>query len=143
MSGSSGLADLLRSEESLSARTISNFALSTSIPKISVLPVGSHSDADIDLLHSPRLPEILKSAKAAYDYVLIDTPPVLPVADARIIAQHADGVVLICRAAVTRSDQLRTAAQRLRSDGTRVIGTILNDFGGAGRYYQGSHYKRS
>jgi capsular exopolysaccharide synthesis family protein len=143
MSETRGLADLLRSEEPLSTSSLINAARPTSIPGISVLPVGSHSASDIDLLHSSRLPEILRLAKGAYDYVLVDTPPVLPVADARIMAKHVDGVVLICRASVTRSDQLRTAAQRLQGDGTRVIGTILNDFGGAENYYRTSSYHQS
>ena len=66
--------------------------------------------------------------KEEFDFVLIDTPPVLPVADARVIAGLADGVVLVARARQTTRNAAEAARHRLGADGIRVVGMILNDW---------------
>ncbi len=85
--------------------------------------------------------------------VLIDTPPMLAMADARVISRHADGVVLIARTGQTSKDALEQAAARLQEDGTRVLGAILNDWNpkrsshygyyGYYRKYSSYYYHRS
>ena len=60
--------------------------------------------------------------------VIIDTPPMLNMPDARILGRLADGVVLVVRSAQTMRDAAVAANQRLTEDGTRVLGTILNQW---------------
>jgi Mrp family chromosome partitioning ATPase len=60
--------------------------------------------------------------------VLIDTPPMLQIADARLIGRHADAVVLVARAEKTTRDAIIAAYQRLAEDRIRVLGTVLNDW---------------
>ena len=79
-----------------------------------------------------------------FDYVLIDTPPMLQLADARIISQHCDMVILIIRAGKTTRDAARAARQKFQQDGTPILGTILNDWvpGLNGYGYDKKYYDR-
>jgi Mrp family chromosome partitioning ATPase len=60
--------------------------------------------------------------------VIIDTPPMLQMPDARVLGRSADAVILVTRAGQTTMDAVITANQRFANDGTRVLGTILNDW---------------
>ena len=60
--------------------------------------------------------------------VIIDTPPMLPMPDARVLGRLADAVILVVRSAQTTRDQASAAALRLTEDGTRVLGSILNEW---------------
>ncbi len=138
-----GLTDILKSSRDLPEYLPEELVIATMIPGISILSIGSNCDSgDVDLLHSPRLRQIIDRVKREFDFVLIDTPPVIPVPDARIIGRQVDGVILICRASATSSEALVTASRRLQADGTRVVGTILNDFDATvgGHYYASSRY---
>jgi Mrp family chromosome partitioning ATPase len=78
--------------------------------------------------------------------VIIDTPPMLQMADARVLGRLADGVILVVRSAQTTRDAAAAAAQRLTEDGTRVLGTILNEWdprktSHAGYAYACRHYQ--
>jgi Mrp family chromosome partitioning ATPase len=60
--------------------------------------------------------------------VIIDTPPMLHLPDARILGRYADGVILVVRSSQTMRAAAVAANQRLTEDGTRVLGTILNQW---------------
>jgi capsular exopolysaccharide synthesis family protein len=98
----------------------------TKIPKLFLLPSGRTKDAN--LLFAPVLRELLRRLRKEFDIIVIDTPPVLQVPDARVLARHADAVVLVVRAQHTTRDAARMAYERLALDGTAVLGTILNDW---------------
>ena len=70
--------------------------------------------------------DLLGTLRAEYDVVILDAPPILPVADAAILATEVDGVLLLARYGSTSRDQLRQAVSRIDSVGGRLIGTILN-----------------
>ena len=97
-----------------------------------------------NLLYSPRLAELIRAARGEFDYVLIDTPPMLQLADARIISQHCDTVILVVRAGKTTRDAGRAARQKFAQDGTPVLGVILNDWvpGLNGYGYDKKYYDR-
>ena len=80
------------------------------------------------MLYSPRLPEILARFRKEFDVVIIDTPPVMHMSDARVLGRLADGVIVVVRAGRTTRDTVQSTVQRFGEDGTRVIGTILNDW---------------
>jgi Mrp family chromosome partitioning ATPase len=92
---------------------------------------------------------LLDRFRAEFDMVLIDTPPMLQLSDARILGRLADGVVLVLRAGKTLLDNSALSARRFEEDGTPVFGAILNDWdpskhGGYGydsRYYEYIHGK--
>jgi capsular exopolysaccharide synthesis family protein len=122
-----GLADLLRLKEPVAA-PLNGHVQRTEIPDLYVMPSGSSHEDDLSLFHSRRLAELVTLVRGEYDMVLIDTPPMLTMADARIIARHADGVIIVTRANQTSRESLKDACQRFQEDGTNVLGTVLNDW---------------
>ncbi|HWU33393.1 MAG TPA: capsular biosynthesis protein, partial [Marmoricola sp.] len=80
----------------------------------------------VELLGSPRFAAMLTDIRARYDVVILDTPPVLPFADARQVAGHVDGVLLVAERGRTRSSLLRQASENLASVGGRTIGVVIN-----------------
>jgi polysaccharide biosynthesis transport protein len=104
-----------------------------------VLPAGSVNTNISNLLHSVRLPKLLHRLRDEFDAVLIDSPPMLQVPDARVLGRATGAVVLVIRAGQTSRDTALAARQRLAEDGTPVIGTILNGWdlqGASGAAYR-------
>jgi capsular exopolysaccharide synthesis family protein len=131
-----GLTELLTEPEELDPDALKRLILKTGIPNLSLLPSGETPEAVAPLLHSPRLPEIVNQLRVNYDLVLIDTPPVLPFADARIFGKLADAVVLVVRAGQTTRDTAMAAKMRIVEDGLPVFGTVLNDWNGKESTYE-------
>jgi succinoglycan biosynthesis transport protein ExoP len=121
-----GLSDALL-DEGHGAITLDAVVRSSIVPGLHVLPGGSEPANISKLLHSTHLDNLIELARAEYDFVLIDSPPMMGIADARLLSRNADGVILISRAGETSPEQLAEARERLADDGTPVIGTILND----------------
>ena len=93
-----------------------------------VLPAGTAASSISNLLHSPRALELLKRMRQEFDMVIIDTPPMLQMPDARLLGRLADGVIMVVRSAKTTKETAAAAGQRLEEDGTRVLGTVLNEW---------------
>jgi polysaccharide biosynthesis transport protein len=120
-----GLSDALLDDGS-GTITLDSVVRPTTVPGLYVLPGGSEPANISRLLHSTLLDNLVETARSQYDFVLIDSPPMMGMADARLLSRIADGVVLISRAGETSPEQLGDARERLADDGTPVIGTILN-----------------
>ena len=120
-----GLSDALLDDGS-GTITLDSVVRPTTVPGLYVLPGGSEPANISRLLHSTLLDSLVESARSQYDFVLIDSPPMMGMADARLLSRIADGVILISRAGETSPEQLGDARERLADDGTPVIGTILN-----------------
>jgi capsular exopolysaccharide synthesis family protein len=91
-----------------------------------VMPSGYVPPNPTELLYSPNLPGLLNRLSQMADIVLIDCPPVLPMADSIILAPKTDGVLLVMRSGVTKSRAVRDTIEHLRSARVRIIGTVLN-----------------
>jgi capsular exopolysaccharide synthesis family protein len=100
---------------------------STPVQGLSLLPVGARHPGSPDLLKSAQLRELLQELADRFDLVILDTPPVLALTDAAILAALADGVVLVVRAGKTDRDAVQEAFRQLTAVGARVVGTVLND----------------
>jgi len=125
----SGLGALLAQTDSLDARSVSLAIRGTQLPGVNVLPFGDpEGGASANLLHSKRFPELIDLARERFDVVLIDTPPMLYMADSRIVGSLADGVVLVIRARRTMREAAVKAARQLAADGVPVLGVALNDW---------------
>ncbi len=120
-----GLSDVLLSGVG-GTITLESVVRPSTVPGLYLLPGGSEPGNISRLLHSADLDSLVETARAQYDFVLIDTPPMVGMADARLLSRIADGVILICRAGETSPEQLGESRQRLVDDGTPIIGTILN-----------------
>ena len=76
--------------------------------------------------HYNLLKREVDTNRQIYDMVIVDTPPMTTMADARVVARHADGVILVARAHQTSRNQLKDACQRLTEDGIKLLGVVLN-----------------
>ena len=73
--------------------------MKTSYPNVYLLPGGSTPSSIPALLHSPRTLQFLKSMREEFHTIIIDTPPMLHMPDARVLGKLADGVILVVRSA--------------------------------------------
>lgn len=93
--------------------------------KLSVLLAGKISGNPAKLLSSFRFKEMIDKAKRDFKYIIIDTPPVIPLVDVNIYSTYVDGILLIIRAGKTPRSLVKKAISSIPSE--KVIGTILND----------------
>jgi len=132
-----GIAQVLWAGVSPSAAVRETF-----VDGLFVLPAGAYTERFGDLVGSGRMPSVLAELSACFDMVILDTPPVLAVADAAAVAPLVDGVLLVVAGATNRH-AVGQALRQLESVGARVIGAVLNDsrgevqrYGGYQHYYQ-------
>jgi len=95
-----------------------------------------------ELLSSERMRTLLGEAKAEYQFVVVDSPPLLNVADSRILATMVEGVVLVVKGGVTPRELAQRAQGYARDVGANLIGVVLNnlDVRGSDDYYRYYHY---
>ena len=123
-----GLADLLRQRDPLTPHTLFEATRPSKVAGVSVLPSGEAGKGIPNLLHSPRLPELIALARKSFDIILIDSPPILHISDSRVIGSMTDGVVMVVRCGKTSRDAAVAAKRQLTEDGIPVIGVALNDW---------------
>jgi polysaccharide biosynthesis transport protein len=134
-----GLSDLLREKSSLRECPLEALVKRSGISELNILTSGPGTASVSNLLYSHRMLELLQRLRSEFDIVLIDTPPLLDITDARILGRLADAAVLVFRAGKTSRDAASAAKRRLTDDGIPVLGTILNgwDVRQAGAYGYG------
>jgi capsular exopolysaccharide synthesis family protein len=93
---------------------------------LTVLTSGPVPPNPTTLLGSQRLRDLLAELRASYDLLIIDSPPVLPVADAAVLAAACDGAAVVVRHGKTQHEQLRTTMRTLRNAGVPILGTVMN-----------------
>ncbi len=96
----------------------------TGIPNLSIIPSGQVNADSTELLHV-RLRSVLSELRALDSLVIVDSPPLLPVSDARLIAAEVDGVILVVGTG-TRPSELRSAVQKLEFIDASLMGIVLN-----------------
>ena len=131
-----GLADLLQASESEDEAPLDALARPTSIPRLWLVPSGPGVAAIPGLLHSDRLRKLLRRYRKEFDLVLVDSPPMALLPDARVIGRLSDGLVIVVRANRTSRQSLKEAHQRLIQDQIPVLGTILNNWTDAERSWR-------
>lgn len=94
---------------------------------LDVLPSGPIPPNPADVLTSGAMRRLLDESLAAYELVIIDSPPVLSVADAALLAPIVDGVVIVIDARRTRQSQAAQTVHQLEAAGARIVGLILNN----------------
>ncbi|HOE96453.1 MAG TPA: CpsD/CapB family tyrosine-protein kinase [Candidatus Sumerlaeota bacterium] len=121
--GSPGLAEYLRGRHELA-----DVAVGTSIPNLDFIPAGFPPDKPTVLLSGERMGELLKTLEETYQWVLFDTPPMLPVTDASLLARHVTGLILVVRVGSTTRGAIERTQEMLAETHLPILGCILNDF---------------
>ena len=121
--GEKGLVDVLHSRVPLEA------ALQpTGQDGLDLLPLGKVPDDPVEILSSGLVAEFVARLREAYDVVLIDSSPVMGIADAPLLARHMDAVVFVVEANRSNSAEARTAIRRLREMNANVLGAVMTKF---------------
>jgi capsular exopolysaccharide synthesis family protein len=101
----------------------------TEVPHLSVLPCGPRPTNPAELLTSPKFEELLNELRGQYDFVLVDSPPLLAVTDPCVVAARADGVLLTIRVSKNGRPAAERAKELLTGMGANVLGVVVNGIG--------------
>jgi capsular exopolysaccharide synthesis family protein len=116
----------------------------TGIEHLDFVSSGAVPPNPTELLGSYKLAETLRLLEQDYEYIVIDSSPVLPVSDSLLLAKHVDGVVIVANAAVTPRQQVRVACTRVEYARGRLLGIVLNRIklhsSDYRHYYHGGYY---
>jgi len=96
-------------------------------PGLDLLPCGPVPPNPAELLSSKSMGAFLGSAKSEYAFVILDSSPLLTLADSRILASLVDGVLLVAKSGATPREQIRQSQSGIRSAGANLIGVVLNN----------------
>jgi capsular exopolysaccharide synthesis family protein len=106
-----------------------------------VLPCGYTPPNPAELLGSVAMQEIVGALRSHYDWVIIDTPPILAMADTPVLCRITDGVVLVMRAEETSRPSIERAVEAISAVGGKVVGAVLNRVDlQRNAYYYGHYY---
>lgn len=138
-----GLAEALEGEA-----PVAEVVRETSVPNLHLIAAGRLVPHVSELLGGAAMGRLMRELKAAYDLVVVDTPPVLAAADAEILGAQADAVLVVVRAGKTERQSAHYAMQQLRAVGAQIVGAVLNDpdqkIAGYGKYaYYYDYYTES
>lgn len=129
----------------LGGATLQQVIHATRVPNLSMIPSGIEVNSPADLLAGDKFKLFLQEIRTSYDMILLDTPPVLPVADTPTIRDLTDGFLFVYRAGYTPYTMLRQALEELGEK--NVLGAVINgvevESDSYYRKYYGAYYHRS
>ena len=128
LKGDGSMADLLQPSE---------------VNGLQILASGPQPPNPAELLGSKKAGQGIENLSAMFDYVIIDSPPLLPVTDAAVLAQWADGVVLVARANQSRIPDIAASIEQLEAVQAKLIGVVLTDVPTRGGAYKYGYYYSS
>ena len=141
-----GLSDYLSGQATLE-EVIHNSHINENL---SYITCGTHSPRPYELLESEEMKKLVQELRTRFDYVIIDTPPVLLISDALALSPSTDGAVLVCRHQVSYISDIERALNTLEFAKAKVLGVVVNDYkapkvskiyGGYKKYYYYSSYR--
>ncbi|PYY19649.1 MAG: hypothetical protein DMG60_03370 [Acidobacteria bacterium] len=104
------------------------------------LSAGNANEQPIDIVQSPRLSEMLNEVSVHFEWVIIDSPPLLPVADSSVWATQTDGALLIVKHGITPKVLLQKA---LQTDNLKLLGIVANEWEDTSQEYYSHYYKHT
>lgn len=122
MTGEVGFGDLLNDVDEVLSAVVPYMSKTGSFDVIGSKTVDNASE----LLSSPRFSALLDVLKKAYDYILIDLPPIDAVIDAVIVGKHTDGMIIIAREHETLQKQFDNCIKQLRFADIKILGLVFN-----------------
>lgn len=133
--GTTGVTSVL-----VGSMSFKDAVLSTEVPGLSIIASGPIPPNPAELLHTKQFQRLLQDAVDAFDFVLLDTPPLTAVTDAAIIATQVGGVLVVVHGERTTREVLRSSLRQLRDVGARLIGGVLNNVDPSSRGYGAYYY---
>ena len=131
-----GLSDLV-----VGRAKMAEVVRSTSIAGLSILPCGYIPPNPAELLGSDALREVLQGLRKKHDWVLVDAPPILAMADTPVLCPFVDGLVLVVWSESSSRPALRRALDQIERVGGKLTGVVLNKVDlQRNAYYYGQHY---
>ena len=121
--------------------TLSSTIFPTHFDHLFILPAGRPPHNPAELLGSQRMEEMLRKLSNVFEYIIIDSPPLLDVTDAVILSARVDGVVLVAKGSRTTKLAVRKSSKHLSDVGARILGVLINNVSlrKSGHYY---HYRQ-
>jgi len=125
-----GLSGLLTSKEN-----IDDNILETAFDNLYLLPSGANVPNPSEILSTYRLGEIIEHVRGRFSYVIVDSPPVMGLADASILASNCDASLLVVEGASTRTPSVKATLERLVVSGIKVLGIVITKYTQQSRGY--------
>ena len=122
LNGHRGLSDVLKGDVEVDAVVIS-----PNIDNLTVILAGKASRNPAELLSSKKMQGLIASLKNKFDYIFIDSPPVMPLTDASILGSITDGVILVIQAGRTQRGVVKNAENRLHQARAKTLGCIMTN----------------
>ena len=108
------------------AEMIESVVLPTGVENLYIVPSGKIPPNPAEMISSGKMAFALDHLSNVYDFVIIDTPPVLPASDALVLSPETDGVLLVVKANHVNRRYIKDAVKQLESAGSRILGVVLN-----------------
>jgi capsular exopolysaccharide synthesis family protein len=119
----------------LAHANLQSFVRNSRVENLSLLTTGPLPPNPAELLGSRSMANLLTALQGEFDIVVVDSPPVLAVADAAILSRMSDGVLLVVDSGKTRRDPAARALESLQQGGARVLGVVINRIRARASYY--------
>jgi receptor protein-tyrosine kinase len=110
------------------------------VPNLQCMIAGAIPPNPVELLESEQMGELLQRLRTQFDMVVVDSPPIIPVADSVALAARSDGVVVVARAGSTHRDRLVDAVRQVERSGGRFLGVLMNDVRPTDSPYEYEYY---
>lgn len=122
----------------------------TNFSNLDFVFAGRYSPSSADLLEGELFTDLIGHLRQTYDYIFVDTAPVVAVTDGTIVAKHCDGVLLVIESGKTSYKVLQRVKEQIQAAGTKILGTVLNKvdvyqdsyYGGYGKYSKYGKYRK-
>lgn len=116
-----GLSELLSDQA-----TIEQVLYNTQLTEFDIIFSGHFPPNPVELLSSPKFISLLEQFKSAYDFVIIDAPPLAPVIDAAVISANCDGAILVISPGKSRIQEALSVKEQLLKSGCKILGAVIN-----------------
>lgn len=131
-----GLAEII-----LDGASSKNAIKKTSLSELDVITAGKATPHPSELFDTQAIGDLIGELKFYYDYLILDTPPVIPVSDPMLLAQLVDGVLLVVKAGSTARQVASRAVSIMTTNRAKVLGVVLNNASNSlPYYYDHTHY---
>jgi capsular exopolysaccharide synthesis family protein len=132
-----GVSEILRQEVD-----VSDAVQATAVPNLWIIPAGQCSNATIAALAQGQMETLFNRLRGSFDFIIVDSCPVLPVADALLIGQHVDGVVFSIMQDVSQLPKVMTASAKLNQLNIPLVGAVVNGIKQDGYSYGYNYVKQ-